>query len=400
MARVLLAWEYGLGIGYVDRPVQVAEALVREGHEPVFCLRDIVSTASFMRGKPWLVMQAPLSIGVLHPTQPNFNPGSYGDLLAVNNFADEEALYRLVHAWHLLFLALQPQVIIGEYAPASAVAAYGRIPYIAMGHGYILPPPDRSEFPVFNPTVQRATGADRILETIHRVQTRLGSELPKTAPEAIGGVAHFITAFRETDPYADLRSQRHAGPLETIEPPASAPTEPNFYAYLSATHPQIGLYVQAVADAGIRGSVHIKRLTPEMKQFLSERGVGVYDSPPPLHQMVRSTSVIVHYGGMATLTAAMTAGRPQIFLPEVNDQTVSANTVDRLGLSVNGRRRLTNAAQISRAVKELADPNGEATRRAQSVATDIYQRGEYGSLAPIMATIRGLVGRKPTPPAA
>ena len=102
---------------------------------------------------------------------------------------------------------------------------------------------------------------------------------------------------------------------------------------------------------------------------------------------------------MATLTAAMAAGRPQIFLPEVNDQTVSANTVDRLGLSVNGRR-LTNAAQISRAVKELADPNGEATRRAQAVATDLYQRGEYGSLAPIMATIRGLVGRKPTPPAA
>jgi hypothetical protein len=391
MARVLLAWEYGLGIGYVDRLVQLAEALAQDGHEPVFCLRDLVGTADLLKNKPWMVMQAPLSIGVLHPTQPNFSPGSYGDLLAVNNFADEEQLFRLVYAWHMLFLALQPQVIVGEYAPACAVAAYGRIPYIAMGHGYITPPNDKPEFPIFNPTVQRAPGVERILDTIHRVQQRLVSALPRSAPEAIGGVAQFVTAFRETDPYADLRTQRHAGPLETLEPPPPPPAERCFYAYLSATHPLIGMYVQALADAGIRGMVYVKRLTPELKQYLGERGVGVYDGPPPLHPTVRAASVIVHHGGIATLTAAMGAGRPQILLPEVADQTVSANTIDKLGISVNGRRRLANAAQISRATRELGDPAGEACQRAQAIANDIHGRGEYGSLSPILTTIRGLV---------
>lgn len=393
MARVLLAWEYGLGIGYVDRLVQLAEALAQEGHEPVFCLRDLIGTADLLRNRPWMVMQCPLSIGVLHPTQPNFAPGSYGDLLAVNNFADEEQLFRLVYAWHMLFLALQPQVIVGEYAPACAVAAYGRIPYISMGHGYITPPFDRPDFPIFNPTVQRAPGTERILETIQRVQQRLGSALPNSAPEAIAGVAQFVTAFRETDPYAELRSQRHAGPLETVEPPAPPLAERTFYAYLSATHPQIGMYVQALADVGIRGSVYIKRLTPELAQYLRERGVGVYDSPPPLYPTVRGASVIVHHGGMATLTAAMAAGKPQVFLPEVADQTVSANTIDRLGISVNGRRRLMNGAQIARAVRELSDPAGEASQRAQAVANGIYQRGEYGSLQPILSTIRGLTAQ-------
>lgn len=391
MARVLLAWEYGLGIGYVDRLVQLAEALSAEGHEPVFCLRDLIGTADLLKNKPWMVMQAPLSIGVLHPTQPLFSPGSYGDLLAVNNFADEEQLFRLVYAWHMLFLALQPQAIVGEYAPACAVAAYGRIPYIAMGHGYITPPNDRPEFPIFNPTVQRAVGADRILETIQRVQQRLGSALPRSAPEAIGGVAQYITAFRETDPYAELRSQRHAGPLETIEAPSPPPAERSFYAYLSATHPQIGMYVQALAEAGVRGTVYIKRLTPELKQYLGERGVGVYDSPPPLYPTVRAGSVIVHHGGMATLTTAMATGRPQVLLPEVADQTVSANTIDKLGISVNGRRRLMNGAQIARAIRELSDPAGEASQRAQAIASDIYRRGEYGSLQLILTTIRGLV---------
>lgn len=391
MARVLLAWEYGLGIGYVDRLVQIAEALAHEGHEPVFCLRDIVTTSDLLKGKPWMVMQCPLSIGVLHPTQPSFTPGSFGDLLAVNNFSNEEQLYRLVHAWHLLFMALQPAVIVGEYAPACALAAYGRIPFIATGYGYILPPPDRPDFPIFNPTVQRAPGADRILETIHRVQQRLGSELPHSAPEAIGGVAHFVTAFRETDPYAEMRSQKHVGPLEAIEPPTQPPAEPSFYAYLSASHPQIGLYAQALATAGIRGTAYIKRITPELKQFLTERGVGIYDAPPPLHPTVRAASVIVHHGGIATLHTAMAAGRPQVLLPEVNDQTVNANTIDRLGISVNGRR-LANAPQIARAIRELANPAGEAVQRAQAVAADIYARAEFGSLQPLMAAIMGIVG--------
>jgi len=392
MARVLLTWEYGLGIGYVDRLVQVAEALEREGHEPAFVLRDLVSTADFLRGRSWLVLQCPLSIGVLHPTQPSFSPGSYADLLAVNNFADEEQLFRLVAAWHVLFQALQPAAIVGEYAPVSALAAMGRVPYIAMGHGYILPPPDRAEFPIFNPALQRAAPQETLLETVRAVQRRLGGPEPASVPQAVGGLAHFVTAFRETDPYADLRAQAHAGPLEAIDPPSPFPERANFYAYLSATHPQIASYVQALADSGLPGSVYVKRLTPELRQYLLERGVAVYDRPPPLHPTVRAASVIVHHGGMATLTTAMGAGRPQLLLPELADQAISAQTIDKFGLSVNGRRRLGNTAQIARAIRELADPAGEAARYAQTVAEAIQAQREYGSLDLMMATLRSLIG--------
>ena len=114
MARILFAWELGGGIGYVDRLSQVADALAADGHEPVFVVRDVVSTAEFFARKSWIVMQAPMAVGLLHPTQPNFVPGSYADLLAVHNFANAEHLFRLAHAWHMLFLALQPALIVTE----------------------------------------------------------------------------------------------------------------------------------------------------------------------------------------------------------------------------------------------------------------------------------------------
>jgi len=150
--------------------------------------------------------------------------------------------------------------------------------------------------------------------------------------------------------------------------------------------------VQALADSGLPGSVYVKRLTPELRQYLLERGVAVYDRPPPLHPTVRAASVIVHHGGMATLTTAMGAGRPQLLLPELADQAISAQTIDKFGLSVNGRRRLGNTAQIARAIRELADPAGEAARYAQTVAEAIQAQREYGSLDLMMATLCSLIG--------
>lgn len=390
MARILFAWEMGGGIGYVDRLSQVATALEDEGHEPVFVVRDLIGTAEYFARKPWIVMQSPMAVGLLHPTQPSFVPGSYADLLAVNNFANAEHLFRLAQAWHMLFLALQPALIVAEYAPVASLAAYGRIPVISMGHGYILPPPNLNEFPIFDPSAQRFAPPEKMVEAVRAVQQRLGGAVADTVPAVIGGTRHFVTAFAETDPYVSFRSQPNAGPLDSIPLPVAPAGQPSFYAYLSATHPQLRMILQSLVECGLPGAVHIKRITPEIRQYLSERKVHVFDRPPPLAEVTRGAHVVVHHGGAATLAAAMGAGRPQMLWPEVADQQVSANTVDRLGITVHARRRLTSAAQAARAMRELAQ--GEAPPRALEVALAINRRGESGSLLRIVSAAHDLIG--------
>ena len=390
MVRVLFAWELGGGIGYVDRLSQVAAALEAEGHEPVFVVRDLVATADFFARRRWIVMQAPMAVGLLHPTQPSFVPGSYADLLAVNNFANAEHLYRLAHAWHMLFLALQPALIVAEFAPVATLAAHGRILVIAMGHGYILPPPELREFPIFDPAAQRFAPPERIIEAVRSVQQRLGGPVAESVPAVIGGTRHFVTAFGETDPYAGFRAQPDAGPLESIPPPIGPAGPPSFYAYLSASHPQLRMILQSLVECGLPGAAYVKRATPEIRQYLGERKVHVFDRPPPLGEVTRGAHVVVHHGGAATLAAAMGAGRPQMLWPEVADQQVSADTIDRLGVSVHARRRLTSPAQAARALRELAQ--GEAPQRALQVAHAINQRGESGSLLQIVNAAQALIG--------
>ena len=389
MARILFAWELGGGIGYVDRLSQVAERLEALGHEPVFVIRDLIGTAGFFANRTWIVLQSPLAVGQLHPTQPSFVPGSYADLIAVNNFTDAEQLYRLVHAWHVLFQALQPAAIVAEYAPTVALAAHGRIPVIAMGHGYILPPAETPDFPVFDPAVQRFAPQEKLFETVLAVQRRLRAPEPASVPQAVTGSHSFVTAFRETDPYAGFRQRANVGPLETYAPPVPPAGDPSVYAYLSATHPQLRTMLQALVESGMPASTYIKRLTPEMRQYLTERRVKVYDTPPPLQETVRAAHVVIHHGGAATLATAMGAGRPQLLWPEVADQQVSAGTIDRLGVSVNARRRVSSAAQAIRALRELAQ--GDAPARAMALAQDIQRRREFGSLETILDTTAGLL---------
>ncbi len=390
MARILFAWELGGGVGYVDRLAQVATALEAEGHEPVFVVRDLVGTAAFFARRTWIVMQAPMAVGLLHPTQPSFVPGSYADLLAVNNFANAEHLFRLAHAWHMLFLALQPALIVAEYAPVATLAAYGRVPVIAMGHGYIMPPPDAQEFPIFDPAAQRFAPPEKITEAVRLAQQRLGGPVAESVPAIIGGTRHFVTAFAETDPYASFRGQPDAGPLESMPPPSGPNGPPSFYAYLSATHPQLRMILQSLVECGLQGAAYVKRATPEIRQYLGERKVHVFDRPPPLADVTRGAHVVVHHGGAATLAAAMGAGRPQLLWPEVADQEVSASTIDRLGVSVHARRRLASAAQAARAMRELAQ--GEPPQRALQLAQAINQRGESGSLVRIVGAAQELIG--------
>ncbi|MBM3620252.1 MAG: hypothetical protein FJX20_06145 [Alphaproteobacteria bacterium] len=390
MARVLFAWELGVGVGYVDRLSQVATAMEAEGHEPVFVVRDLVGTADFFARRSWIVMQAPMAVGMLHPTQPRFVPGSYADLLAVNNFANAEHLFRLAHAWHMLFLALQPVLIVAEYAPVATLAAYGRVPVIAMGHGYIMPPPDQREFPIFDPAAQRFAPPEKIAEAVRSAQQRLGGVIADSVPAIIGGTRHFVTAFAETDPYAGFRGQPDCGPLDSIPPPIGPTGPPSFYAYLSASHPQLRMILQSLVECGLPGAAYVKRATPEIRQYLAERKVHVFDRPPPLAEVTRGAHVIVHHGGAATLAAAMGAGRPQMLWPEVADQEVSAGTIDRLGVSVHARRRLNSPAQASRALRELVQ--GEPPARALRIAEAINQRGESGSLVRIVAAAQELIG--------
>lgn len=389
MARILFGWDNGVGTGYVDRLLAVAHALAAEGHEPVLCARDLIATAGTLQGVPYPVLQAPVAIGQLDPIVPSFTPGSFADLLAVANFNSEPQLGRLMLAWDVLLQMIQPDLIVTEYAPVLGLAAYGRHKVLAMGHGYILPPAELAQFPVFDYTRTPFAPQELLLDVVRRVQAAHGRPQPPTLPAVVGGSAQVVTAYPEIDPYDRFRREKAAGPMDAYRP-APLPAEPRFYAYLTAEFRQLRLPLEALVNARLPGTVYIKRITPRLRQYLSERGITVLLAPPPLERAVAEASIVVHHGGIATAMAAMGLGRPQVLWPHVTDQMVTGEALERLGVGVLGGRSAKTEAEAAQAMRRAA-ADRDFARRAQTLAQGLAARHPTGSLQTVLRKARAML---------
>lgn len=389
MARILFGWDNGLGTGYIDRLLLVADALAAEGHEPVFAIRDLVTPAERLRGTRWPVFQSPIPMGILDPVAPRFQPGSFADLLAMANFNSAVELDRLMRAWDLLLHAIRPDLVVGEYAPLLALATHGRIPSLMMGHGYLLPPAHLPQFPVFDYAQRPVASPDAMLQIVQAVQRERGMPQAPTLPAAVGGDRGFVTAYSVTDPYAALRKVPAVGPLERYAP-APPPAQRRVYAYLAANYRPLRQVLDALVGARLPGSVFVKRMTPPLRQFLAERGLQVLDRPPPLEQAVREASVVIHHGGIATACACLGIGRPQMLWPAVTDQAVTARQLDQLGVADVTAIRYANDGEAAAGLQRLAADEA-CLGRAQALAQRLQAGGESGSLEKVLTGARQLL---------
>jgi UDP:flavonoid glycosyltransferase YjiC (YdhE family) len=120
-----------------------------------------------------------------------------------------------------------------------------------------------------------------------------------------------------------------------------------------------------------------------LRQYLTERGIGVHERAPSLEQACNEASLVIHHGGTATLHAAFAAGRPQILWSQVGDQRISATTVDSLGLTVDGPQRLLTSKAVAEAVRRMV-ADRELALRCRGFAEGVRRRGEHGSLSRIL----------------
>lgn len=389
MARILFGWDNGLGTGYIDRLLLVADALAAEGHEPIFCVRDLITTAGRLAQVRYPVLQSPVAIGQLDPITPQFVPGSYADLLGASNFNNETELMRLMLAWDILFQTIQPELVVAEYAPVMSLAAYGRYKLLAMGHGYILPPPEQPQFPIFDYTRSPFATQETLLDICRRVQAARGLPQLSALPAFLGGDVHVVTAYPDTDPYDRMRRTRAAGPLENYEP-QPLPAEPRFYAYLSAEYRQLRLVLEGLVNSRLPGSVYIKRITPALRQFLAERGISVLSTAPRLEQAVAEASLVIHHGGIATTMAALGIGRPQMLWPHVTDQIVTAQSIEALRVGEIATRTVKTSADSAAVLRKLADDR-ELAQRTQTLAAQLAHRHAGGSLRIVVEKARALL---------
>jgi len=237
----------------------------------------------------------------------------------------------LVEAWQELLDLLAPDLTVADHAPTLCLAAYRAVPTVLMGTGFCLPPATLGRFPPLVPGQAPVVPESQLLEVLREVQRRRGRPAPDTLPGLFAAADRFVTALPEIDPYPG-REEPYVGPLEPLAEPSSPPAEPSYFAYLSADYGRLEEVLAVLAGTGCRGSAYLRGAAPALRDRVRGLGVEVLDRPRPLAEVVSAAAVVVHHGGAATTQFALSAGRPQLCLPQHLEQALTARCLHQLGV--------------------------------------------------------------------
>src|SRR4051794_2356701 len=114
MARVLLGWELGGGLGHVGGLLPIAQGLAAQGHEPLLAVKDLPGALPVLQGRGFALLQAPLGPQKV-PAQ--FTASSFADILAIRGFADGAELENQVGAWQTLLDLSGAKLVVSNFSP-------------------------------------------------------------------------------------------------------------------------------------------------------------------------------------------------------------------------------------------------------------------------------------------
>lgn len=349
MARFLMCWEFGGGLGHAGRFKPLAQALMARGHHVDLMLREIVHTRSLLGDLGVRILQAPFW---MHQTVGVPNPQiSLTEIMMGNGYLQPSSLAGLVAGWQGVMALAQPDVVVADYAPTATIAArILGIPVATVGIGFYLPP-DASPLPPFRTWEPIQAGRVRhydqlVLGTVNQVLRDQGASPVAKLADIFRGDKPLLCTWPELDHY-------DRGPLpadEAYHGPTFLPScgeapvwpegdGPKVFAYVRATHPDHIALLQALDDQGCRTLCYMPEVASGKPAPVSSQRICYAKGPVDLGQAMAACKLVVCHAGEATIAQSLLAGVPMLLLPTQAEQFLNACGVEACGAGINTATR-------------------------------------------------------------
>lgn len=360
MNRILFAWELGAGVGHLSAFRQVAEVLLRRGHELTLAVRDLAGAAAVFEGVPLRIVAAPACIrsygGLADP------PLNYAEILMRYGYLDAAMLKGLLRGWESLFELTGADRLVADHAPTALLAARRHgIARCTFGNPFAVPPP-LSPSPNMRDWLavahERLAGSDAaVLGTINAVLD------PGTAPltavhQLFEGCGRLYVGSPDLDPYGPRDPADYLGLLggRSGSTPVQWPVDGGLrvFAYLRQDYPHIEAGLSALAASGARCVVNLVAGRKELIERFRSSRLSFTAGHVDLLATMADCDVVVCHSGLGTVTAALHAGRPLLLLPSQLEQFLLARNVEKLGAGLTVHPENV-APDISGALRRVLD---------------------------------------------
>jgi rhamnosyltransferase subunit B len=323
MARILLGWELGAGNGHIWPLLEMAATLAARGHEPLIAPQQIGPFAA-----DWPTWQAPVWPRLLEALsrRDSRRPATLGDSLAFLGLNIPEAVTAMIKAWDRLLLDTRPDAVIAEYAPMLLVAAKGRIPLLASGNGFALPPDDMPAFPSFfgNPPVVAEAS---LLATFNDCLRQTGREPLAALPNIFEADHSLVATFEELDPYRKFRNRPVAAPAIAGNVPLSTGKGEEIFIYFNGSLKPPETFWRGLINSRLPIRIHSPQLTDGDADLLEREGLIVSRKPLPFEKIVERSRLLLSHGGLGFVSSGLLAGLPQLIFPFDGEKQLAANAI-------------------------------------------------------------------------
>lgn len=367
MARVLLGWELGANRGHIVRLAEIARALIARGHDVHAALQTVDGVAeAFPEGVT--IWQGPVWPRLIVNAARTSGPpvATMGDILARLGLDSADAFAGLIRAWDSILGAVQPDVVLADFAPALLRAAHRRVPTLAIGTGFERAPDKLAQFPSLSGAAP-VYAETELLGQVNNALARTGRTAIAALPALFAADRALVASFSEIDCYVDAREDIRVSPsIGAPPPPISEGRGDEVFVYgFEAIMADAALW-DGLAKSKLPVRVHVPKATHELRNRLVALGLAFEPDPVPLDDIMARSRLIVSHGGLGIVSAALLGGVPQVITHYDLEKRVTADCVTRLGLGGQVPLRAIRAEPFAESLKRLYDDTvlGERARAA------------------------------------
>lgn len=391
IARAILAWELGAGMGHTSRLRPIADRMLASGIEVVcWAIRE----QDAARQLPCPVESAPW----LKPPERASTPwvGNLSDTLAVLGWNDPEHLRQAVGRWRAVLEAQMPDLLVMDSAPTALLASLGLpIKRVWLANHWSTPPrirpmPDLQAqitgkvrpVPDTEPAVVRAINAclteqrqakiKHIYELFDRAEFSPMLSIPEIDPHGPRPETEYLGVWGN-----------QPGPAPPWPPCSYGPDTAGVFAYLKP-FPQRAALLKLLAETRLPILAYTPGLTDHESEAARGGAVHLFSQPIDWLAIAQDTAFIICHGSAGMTGQALQLGLPVLALPTSLEQAAVARQAAKSGAVVvadltdvqslgNGLHAMLTATSIITAADKLAnqyagyDPNAAANQLADKI---------------------------------
>lgn len=342
MARFLLAWELGGGLGHLFPLGAAAKQLHERGHHVTLAVRHPEHAHWLALPDGIDVISAPYKgsrcVDRIDPIY------TFAHVLHNTGMSDADELGSLVRAWRSVMKLVRPDLVVCDHSPTALLAAkVDGIARATIGTGFCHPP-RRTPWPVFRHGIERTT--DELLDEeaallgkVNRVLKCAGVEELASLSELYGrDVAAILTTFEELDHYPRRPAATFFGALTSggggVAPTWPQGRGPRLFAYLK-DRPGVEHVLAMLRSTGCPTLAYVSGCSSKLLETYRGTTVHISDKFIDMQAAAESCDIGLCHAGHGAICDFLTAGKPMLLLPITLEQGMNGEHAERCGFGVS-----------------------------------------------------------------